>query len=132
MERIKMSNLLSRLAVVTASSFNFAGTCLLVVIWKLNPIYYMLMIFAISMIIGSIMVDIRDAIILTYISMGIGIVIATAVFMAPYSLLQEPVDRVNAAIMVFFSATAKLILFGLIVYFLGALFGSFLGEKSLE
>jgi len=34
--------------------------------------------------------------------------------------------------MVFFGAIGRVILFGLIVYFLGALLGCFLAEKSLE
>ena len=129
---MRMFGLLPRLAVVIASSFNYAGACLLVAIWGVNPAYYLMMIFAISVMIGAVIVDLRDSIIYTYVSMGIGIVIATAIFMAPYMLFQEPVYRVNAAIMVFFSAITKAILFGLIVYFLGALFGSYLGEKSSE
>lgn len=129
---MKMFGLLPRLAVVVASSFNYAGACLLIAIWGVNPVYYLMMIFAISVMIGAVMVDLRDSIIYTYVSMGIGIVIATAIFMGPYMLFQEPVYRVNAAIMVFFSAIIKAILFGLIIYFLGALLGSYLGEKSLE
>lgn len=132
MNRIKMSNPLLRLAIMVASSFNFAGACLLVVIWNFNPVYYLFVIFGISVMIGAVMVDIDNAVIYTYASMGIGMVMATAMFMAPYILLEEPVSRLNAAIMVFFSAIGRVILFGLIVYFLGALLGCFLAEKSLE
>ena len=132
MNRVKMSNPLLRLAILIASSFNFAGSCLLVVIWNFNPFYYVLLIFALSVMIGVVMVDINKAVIYTYASMGIGIAMATAMFMAPYILLEEPVSRVNIAIMVFFGAIGRVILFGLIVYFLGALLGCFLAEKSLE
>ena len=132
MNGIKLSNPLVRLAIVAASSFNYAGAYLLVAIWNFNPVYYLTMIFALSVVIGAVMVDIRDAIVYTYASMGIGIVMATTAFMAPYIILQEPVLRVNIALMVFFSAVGRVILMGLIVYFLGALLGSFLGEKSLE
>lgn len=129
---MKMSNPLVRLAIVIASAFNYAGACLLVAIWNFNPFYYVIIIFAISVVIGAVMVEIKDAIVYTYASMSIGIVIATLLFMAPYVLLQEPVSRMNAAMMVFFGAIGKVLLMGLIFYFLGALLGCFLGEKSLE
>jgi len=132
MNRIKMSNPLLHLAIIAASSFNFAGTCLLAVIWNINPFHYLLVIFAISVMIGAVMVDIDKAIIYTYASMGIGIAIAAAVYLAPYILLEEPVYRMNAALMVFFGTLGKVLIFGLIIYFLGALLGCFLAEKSLE
>jgi len=132
MNGIKTSNPLVRLAIVVASSFNYAGAFLLTAIWNLNPIYYIIIIFSLSVSIGAIMVDIRDAIVYTYVSMGVGIALATTIFMAPYIILQEPVFRVNMALMVFFGSTGKVVLIGLIVFFLGALLGCFIGEKSLE
>ena len=118
--------------MVAASSFNYAGASLLVIVWSLNIFYYLPMVFVISCMIGAIVVDVRRSIIYTYTCMVIGHMIATVMFLLPYIIFAESVGRVNVAIIVVLNTLVKVFLISAILYFLGAMLGCFLGEKSFK
>lgn len=79
--------------------------------------------------IGALVVDITRSIIYTYTCMVIGHTIAIAIFLFPYIVFAESVQRTNAAIMVVLNILVKVFLVSAIVYFFGAILGCFLGEK---
>ena len=127
-----MRRLLWNLFLVVASSFNYASISLLVIVWKLDLLYYLPMVFIISCMIGAVVVDITRSIIYTYTCMVIGHTIAIAIFLFPYIVFAASVQRTNAAIMVVLNILVKVFLVSAIVYFFGAILGCFLGEKLLE
>lgn len=90
------------------------------------------MAFAISFLIGFLIVDIKKSVLYTYLSMILGKGLAATVFLAPYLIYQESVIATNYAAVVVLSVIAKLFVTTAIVYFLGAMLGCFTGEKVVE
>ncbi len=120
------------LSLILLSTICYTGAILLAIIWDLNILLYLVAAFIISALLGAVAVDIRKSIIFAYVSMVLGSVVATAIFLAPHALFsRNPVEFDYAAINLF-TVLAKIILIGLIVYFLGALVGAHLGEKALQ
>lgn len=82
--------------------------------------------------IGALVVDITRSIIYAYACMAIGHIIAIAIFLFPYLIFEESVQRTNVAVMAVLNSLVKVFLVSAIVYFFGAILGCFLGEKLLE
>jgi hypothetical protein len=118
--------------VALMSSISFTGAVLLSIIWHLDVFFYLVIAFLISCIVGAIAVDIRKSIILTYVSMILGSAMAAVIFLAPHALFSTNQVEFDLAAISLFTVLGKIILIGLVVYFLGALFGAYIGEKSLE
>jgi hypothetical protein len=120
------------LSLILLSAVCYTGAILLTIVWDLNIFLYLVVAFIISCLLGAVAVDIKKSIILAYVSMILGSVAATAIFLAPHALFsRNPIEFDYAAISLF-TVLAKIILLGLIVYFLGALVGAYLGEKALQ
>lgn len=118
--------------LLLASSLNYAAANLFIIIWKVELPYYILMVFALSAITGTLMPNLRGSIIGVFISMIGGLLIAIAIFFAPYIIFAESVVRFNVAALVLFSFLAKIFLVSVVVYFLGAVVGSFLSASVLS
>jgi len=82
--------------------------------------------------IGVLVVDITRSIIYAYASMAIGHIIAIAIFLFPYLIFEESVQRTNVAVMAVLNSLVKVFLVSAIIYFFGAILGCFVGEKLLE
>lgn len=120
------------LSLILLSAICYTGAILLTIVWDLHILLYLVVAFIISCLLGAVAVDIRKSIISAYVSMILGSVAASAIFLAPHALFsRDPIEFDYAAINLF-TVLAKIILIGLIVYFLGALVGSNLGEKALQ
>jgi len=119
------------IGVIITSSLNYAAANLLIIIWGVNIFYYSLMVFILSVMIGTLASNIRKSIIYAYTSMIGGLLIASTIFFAPYIMFVESVERFNITAIVFFSFLAKVLLVSVILYFLGAILGCFLGERVL-
>lgn len=132
MRRLKMRRSMWVLFLLGASSLNYASVSLLVIVWRLDIFYYLPMVFIISCMIGALVVDITKSIIYTYTCMIIGYMITIATFLLPYVIFAESVERINLAIIAVLNTIVKVFFISAIVYFLGAIVGCFLGEKSLE
>jgi hypothetical protein len=127
-----MRKLLWNLCLLVASSFNYASVSLLLIVWNLDLLYYLPLVFIISCMIGALVVDIAKSIIYTYACMTIGHIIAIAIFLFPYLIFEESVQRTNVAVMAVLNSLVKVFLVSAIVYFFGAILGCFVGEKLLE
>lgn len=123
--------LMWNIGVIIASSLNYAAANLLIIIWGIDLFYYSLVIFILSVMIGTIVSNITKSIIYAYTSMVGGLLIASTIFFAPYMMFGESVERFNIAAIVFFSFLAKVFLVSVVLYFLGALLGCFIGERAL-
>jgi hypothetical protein len=64
--------------------------------------------------------------------MVIGHIISIVIFLFPYIVFAESVQRTNVAVMVVLNTLVKVFLVSAIVYFFGAILGCYLGEKLLE
>lgn len=120
------------IGLVSASVLSFASACLMILLWNLELLYFMPIAFAISFLIGFLIIDVKRSVLYTYVSMILGKILATTVFLAPYVIYQESVAATNYAAVVVLSVMAKLFVTTVIVYFLGAMFGCFIGEKVAE
>lgn len=125
---MEMNRLPWKLGLVLASSVNFAGAFLLAFFWRINLVLYCFIIFVTSCLLGALVIDIRKSIPYVYISMVLGLSIAIVLILAPHPMFTSMTGFDLAAIAVF-TVAGKLALVSLIVYFLGAVFGCFLGEK---
>ena len=120
------------LGVVVASCFNYAGACLLIILWRIDIFYYLPIAFVISCMIGLLIVDVERSVIYTLICTVMGNAIAAAILLSPYMIFAEDVGSTNVASYLVLSSIAKLFLISVTVYFLGAALGCFLGEKISE
>ena len=120
------------LGVILMSSISFTGAILLSIVWHLDVFFYLVIAFFISCIVGAMAVDIKKSFILTYASMILGSAVATIIFLAPHALFSRNQVEFDLAAISLFTVLGKIVLIGLVVYFLGALLGSYVGEKSLE
>jgi len=127
-----MRRLLWNLCLVVAASFNYASVSLLLIVWNLDLLYYLPLVFIISCMIGVLVVDITRSIIYAYACMAIGHIIAIAIFLSPYLIFEESVQRTNVAVMAVLNSLVKVFLVSAIIYFFGAILGCFVGEKLLE
>ena len=128
----KTRRTLWNLSLVLSSSVCHTGAFLLAIIWHLDIILYIVVGFIVSCLLGAMAVDIKKSIVFTYVSMAISSVAATAIFLAPHALFSRSAAEFDFAAIAVFTVMGKIILIGLIAYFLGALLGSFIGEKSIE
>ena len=120
------------LGLVSASIFNYASACLMIILWEFELLYYIPIAFAISFMIGFLIVDVKKSVIYTYASMVLGNGVAIAAFLTPYVIYKESTLATNFAATIVLSVIAKLFMVTAIVYFLGAMLGCFLGEKSIK
>lgn len=118
--------------LIIASSLNYAAANLLIIIWRFELPYYLLMVFILSVIIGTLALDIHKSILIAYASMFGGLLIASAIYFAPYVIFAESVVRFNIAATVLFSFLAKVFLVSAVLYFLGAILGCSLGEHVIR
>jgi hypothetical protein len=113
--------------IVTASS-NYAAANLLIIIWKVELFQYLLTIFILSVIVGTVVSNLYKSIIISFVTMVGGLLIASIIFMAPYIIFAESTTRVNYAMIVFFSFLAKVFLISVALYFMGTTLGCFLSQ----
>jgi len=118
------------LGVIVASSFNYVGACLLILIWKMDIFIYLPIAFAISCMIGLLVVEIERSIIYTIACVIMGHAMAAAILLSPHTIFQASVGEFNIAGTVVLGSIGKLFLVSAAAYFLGVIFGCFLGEKT--
>ncbi len=124
-----MKSLLWNLGLVLASSINFAGAFLLAFFWKINLVLYCVIVVVLSCLLGTMMVDVKKSLVSVYVSMVLGLVITVALTLAPHLAVSQSAVMLNLAVIAVFTILGKLILVSIIFYFLGALFGCFIGES---
>lgn len=117
--------------LIIASSLNFAAANLLIMIWRFELPFYMLTVFVLSVLIGALALTIQKSILIAYASMFGGLIIASAIYFAPYVIFAESTVRINLSATVLFSFMAKVFLVSAVLYFLGAIVGCFLGEHLI-
>jgi hypothetical protein len=127
----KARETLWNLGLILSSTICYTGALLLSIIWHLDILLYIVLAFFISCLLGAMAVDIRKSFIFTYVSMIMGTVAATAIFLIPHALIQESTVEFNFAVISLLTVIGKMVLIGLVIYFLGALIGSYLGERSM-
>lgn len=127
-----MRRSIKHLGVVIACCFNYAGACLLIILWRIDIFYYLPIAFIISCMIGLLIVEIERTVIYTILCMVIGNAMAAAILLSPSVIFKASVGEVNIASFLVLSSIGKLFLVSAVVYFLGAIFGCFLGEKTTE
>lgn len=128
----KKNSLMWSAGLIMASSLNYAAANLLVIIWGFELHYYLLAVFIISLLIGALALNIQKSIIIAYSSMFGGLLIASAIYFAPYAIFAESNVRINLSATVLFSFLAKIFLVSAVLYFLGAILGCFLGEHVIS
>jgi hypothetical protein len=122
------------LCIIIAASINYAGATLFIILWNVwkfhfELYYYLPVIFFLSLLIGMFFSDIEKAIICTYVSFIIGNALATALFLAPFIIVNDG-ERFEAALMVVLREIFfKVFLLSAIIHFTGTLTGCFLVEK---
>ncbi len=104
----------------------------MVVPWGFHIFTYLPVAFLISLLIGLTIVELKRSIVYAIASTVLGSAIASTILLAPYSIFAASVGRVNIAGVLILSTIAKIFLLSAFVPFVGAAFGSFLGERTLE
>lgn len=132
MERKNTRKSITHLGVVVASCFNYAGACLLIILWRMDIFYYLPIALLISCMIGLLIVEIEKSIIYTIVCVVVGNAMAAGMLFAPYIIFAGSVGSVNIAGTTIFSSIGKLFLVSVAVYFVGVVLGCFLGEKTTK
>lgn len=117
-----------QLGIVSASTLNFAGTTLLIIIWNWDLSLFLPILVVSSCLMGMTVVDIKRAIAYACVSVFLGSALVMAIISTPPILLGEGPMRIDAAITTALTAVSKLLIFSLTLYILSALLGSFVGE----
>ena len=118
--------------LIIASSLNYAAANLLIIIWRFELSYYLLMVFILSVLIGTLVLNIQKSILVAYASMFGGLLIASAIYFAPYVIFAESTVRINLSAIPLFSFMAKVFLVSAVLYFLGAIVGCSLGQHVIR
>ena len=119
--------LLSALCVLLASSINYACANVLNIFWELHILYYVIIIFGISLMIGILLPDLKISIICSYGSMVLGAAISFLTVSRPL-VIQSP-EMVDLIVTLFLSVIAKLLFVSFTIVLFGVLVGYFLGER---
>lgn len=128
----KPHKILWNIGLVLSASICYAGAVLWSIIWRLDILLYIVVAFLISTLLGAMIIDIKRSVASTYISMLLGSLIAIVIFLAPHALFAKSSTEFDFAAIALFTILGKMILIGLIFYFLGAFLGAYLGEKTLD
>jgi hypothetical protein len=129
---LKTVSLLRILGLVAASSINYACVTVLMIFWQLDLVPYVLLTLLTSLMIGIIGADIAKSLLYTISGVVIGMSLAAAIYLAPFSIFGESLQDTNAASLVLFSILGKHFLIGLSFYLVGAIAGSFIGENIFQ
>lgn len=124
-----MKSLLWNVSLVLVSSVNFAGAFLLAFFWKIDLVHYCAIVFLLSCLLGTMLIDLTKSIVSVYASMSLSLVIIVALTLAPHLLFTASITSLDFAAIAVFTILGKLILVSIIFYFLGALLGCFIGES---
>jgi hypothetical protein len=128
----KPHKILWNIVLVLSASICYAGAILWSIIWRLDILLYIVVGFLISALLGAIIVDIKRSVASAYISMLLGSLIAVVLFLAPHALFSKSSTEFDFAAIALLTILGKMVLIGLIFYFLGAFLGCYLGEKTLD
>jgi len=125
----KLHALQLRWSIILASSLNYAGITLLMIFWQLELMYFILLIFGLSLIIGTLVVDIEKTFMYSISGLVMGIAFAVAIVLAPYDIFGESADALSAATIVVLSLIGKNLLISISPYLVGTILGCVIGER---
>lgn len=115
--------------LVTSLALNYTSVHLLNIIWDLDILYYLVLVFVVSLLFGVIVVDVRKSIALTCVALATSVAITFGLYMMPYWIFAESMARINVTVVIFFNVIAKLLVVGAILFIVGTLIGCFIGEE---
>lgn len=114
--------------ILLTSSLNYAGAILLNIVWKLDLLIYLPLIFIVSCLTGIVLVDFEKSLVYACVSLFLSTVIVTAIMTVPPLIIGEGPKVINEALMSALNAVSRILLFNLVACIVGALLGSMIGE----
>lgn len=124
MKKPKMLNLL----ILLTTSLNYAGGIISNIVWKLDLLIYMPLIFIMSCLMGIILVNMGKSLIYACVSLFLSTAIVTAIMTMPPVIIGEGASVIDEAVMSTLNAVSRILIFNLVVCIFGALLGSMIGE----
>jgi len=124
----KKGRLISEVAVVLALSANYMSITLLNTVWRLETFLLFPMLLIVSLLMGMVTMDTKKALIYACITVFIGTALTTLVMVLPPMVLGEGASVVDSALNTALISVSKLLIFSVVVFIVGAILGSFLGE----
>jgi len=124
----KKGKLIWEVAVVLALSANYMSITLLNTVWRLETFLLFPMLLIVSLLMGMVTMDTKKALIYACITVFIGTALTTLAMVLPPIVLGEGASVVDSALNTALISVSKLLIFSVIVFIVGAILGSFLGE----
>lgn len=117
---------------MVALGVNYAGAFIITSIWNYPTadsklLLHISIVFAVSILFGAIIVDLKKALLYTIGSIVVGLVLATTIMASP-SIVVEGIEFLDASVSLALIAVSRLLVVGVTFVFLGIIIGCFVGE----
>lgn len=116
-------------SIICASGLNYAGVASLIVFWHFDLVGYILSMFAVSILIGVLLIDFEKTLVHSISGLVIGNLLAAAIFLAPFSMFGESLAAVNIATLVVLSLIGKHLLISIAPFLVGTILGCLIGQQ---
>ena len=124
---MKTSGAALEIGLTIGQCFNIACTFILSIIWSIDILGFIILIFLISFAFGAVIANLAKTVAYNLVAIFAGTALAVALVALPQIMFAE-----TESIMLVLGTIGRLLLVGMIVYFVGALLGSFLVEMRIE
>jgi len=124
---MKMSGAIREIGLTIGQCFNVACLFIISIVWRIDILGFILLVFLVSFAFGAVIANLARTVAYNLIAIIAGTALAVAFFALPQIMFAE-----TESIMLVLSYIGRLLLIGMIVYFVGAFLGSFLVEMRIE
>lgn len=123
----RISRSMKEIGFFLALNANYVGAYVLTIVWKLDPLYYALIVLVSSFLFGAVVVDLTKSTVYTSVSIFLGAALATGLLSAPSLIFAE-----SETLTIVLTILVRYLLISLIVSIFGMLIGCIVGDMLLS